>query len=103
MISLIGSSAPAAPTPAPSDPPSAAPASNTALTGDSLSSLCSSALSGIDGQISACMQKAETGDPASVIELQSLVADRQMIVTMCSNLAASFAQTQLAEVQNIGR
>ncbi len=62
------------------------------------------ALSGIDAQISAAMDEAQTGNnPTAMITLEDLVAQRQQIVTMAANIAASLEQTLLSEVQNIGR
>ena len=37
-----------------------------------------------------------------MIQLESLVSDRQALVTMVTNLVASFAETTQVEVQNIG-
>ena len=74
------------------------------LTSDSLTSFVGNALTSLDTQISTLMQQAETGDdPAAMIKLQGLVADRGSIVTMGTNLVAALAQTTQAEVQNIGR
>jgi hypothetical protein len=105
MVSAVSSSPPAYIPIDPGDPPPELDNTDTtSLTSSDLTSYLGNALSGLDSQISTLMDQAQSGDdPASMIQLQSLVSDRQALVTLATNLVASLAEGTQSEVQNIGR
>ncbi len=72
---------------------------------DDLISFCQNSLSGVETAIAQAMQTAQVNpsDPNALIDLQSLVAQRQEIVDLTSNLIAAYNKTAEDTIQNIGQ
>ncbi len=102
MVTNVTNTSPTTPT----DPTSpAGTADVVAMTPADLTSFCQNSLSGVETAITQAMQTAQAnpGDPTALINLQSLVAQRQEIVDLTSNLIAAYNKTAEDTIQNIGR
>jgi hypothetical protein len=75
------------------------------MTPNDLMTFCQNSLSGVETAIAQAMQTAQTNpsDPNALVDLQALVAQRQEIVDLTSNLIASYNKTAEDTIQNIGR